>query len=155
GQAPQAGLAVMDINNATDILNGSFTVGSGIAGPFETAVVPGDAVNFSFDGAPNQVIVLIAGPTNANIVAFPPQGQFDIGTAIGMSGIPTGLVLVADGGQTSFPSAFFRTSATGTMNAFFPMVAAPPGYVTTFQAVMFTGTPFVVAFSNAVELHAM
>ncbi|MCA9323375.1 MAG: immune inhibitor A, partial [Planctomycetes bacterium] len=155
GQAPQPGLAVLDINNSIDVLNMSFGVPSGINGPFTTSVVAGSALNFSFRGAPNQAIVLLAGPTNAALVNFPGLGQFDIGTGLGGNGIPTGIVLVGDGTQVNFPNVFYNTNANGDMDLSFSMPALPLGYFTTFQGLMFTGGPTVVAFTNAVELHAL
>ncbi|MCA9319873.1 MAG: hypothetical protein KDB53_04015 [Planctomycetes bacterium] len=153
GQAPQPGLAVLDINNAVDGFG--LPVASGNNGIFSTTVTVGSLLSMSIEGAPSQPILLITGPANVGLISFPPLGQFDIGTGIGGGGIPTGLSLFADGTQLTFPNAFFRTTPAGEANFFFTMPALPPGPVTTFQAVVLTGGPTVVAFSNAVTLNAM
>ncbi|MCA9323376.1 MAG: immune inhibitor A [Planctomycetes bacterium] len=155
GQAPQPGLASLDINNAVDTTNLAFSVASGIAGPFTTSVVGGTALRFDIDGAPSQAVVLLIGPTNAGLISFPGLGQFDIGTGLGGNGIPTGIQLVGDGTQSTLPNLFYRTTATGSVDLVFTMPAFPIGYVTTFQALLFTGGPSVIAFSNAVELNAL
>jgi hypothetical protein len=153
GQAPQPGLAELDINNATDGFG--LPVSSGNAGIHSTTIAAGATFSMTISGAPIQPIVLLYGPANAGIVGFPGIGQFDIGTTIGPLGVPNGIALFADGTQTTFFDVLYRTQATGSANFTFAMPAFPPGYVTTFQAVLFTGGPTVVAFSNAVNLNSM
>ncbi|MCA9321555.1 MAG: hypothetical protein KDB53_12500, partial [Planctomycetes bacterium] len=136
GQAPLPGLASMDISNATN--GGGFPVSSGANGIYFATINVGGSIDFDFEGEPGQAIILLAGASNEALVNLPPVGQFDIGTGIGGSGIPTGLSLVADGTQVTFPSFLFRTDAAGSAVASFSVPSFPLGVLTSFQAVFFT-----------------
>ena len=161
GQRAQVGLAVMNINDSAHEANGinlltvNPNTGLLVKGPFQSDVAQNSNVTFSFDGAANQPIVLLAGPVNPNILNFGPVGQFDIGTSInGMTGLPNGIVLIASGTNANLPNSFFVTGASGHMEiSFFVSGNFPLGVLTTYQAIMFTGGPTVVAFSNAVSLN--
>ncbi|MCA9323398.1 MAG: hypothetical protein KDB53_21870 [Planctomycetes bacterium] len=153
GQAPQPGAAVFDLNGAVDV-NG-FAVSAGFNGPFTTTVSPGSALDFEFEGAPNQPILLLAGPTTPFLLSLGAAGQLDLGSGIdAMTGLPLGVVVIGDGTQLSLPNFFFRTQLSGHTRIRFPMPAFPTGYVTTFQPLIFTGGPSVIAAGNAIELLA-
>ncbi|MCA9319907.1 MAG: hypothetical protein KDB53_04190, partial [Planctomycetes bacterium] len=151
GQAPLPGLASMDINGATN--SGGFQVSSGSNGIYSATIQVGGNITFDFEGELSQAVILLNGPSNEALISLPPVGQFDIGTGIGGGGIPTGLALVADGTQPTFPDFFFRTGSSGSAAITFTVPLLPLGVLTTFQAVFFTpSTGTVVKISNAVEV---
>ncbi|MCA9321284.1 MAG: choice-of-anchor J domain-containing protein [Planctomycetes bacterium] len=153
GQAPQPGLAVFDMNGATD-LNG-FRVPLGFNGPFTSTVTVGDALHLDFAGATNQPILLLAGLTSPALLGLGAIGQIDVGTSVDpMTGLPLGVAVIGDGTQASLPNFFFRTQSSGMTRISFPMAPFPIGYVTTLQPLMFTGGSSVIAAGNAIELHA-
>ena len=148
GQPAQAGLAELDINGATNA-NGD-PVSTYTPGPHTTDIAMGAAANIDITGAAGQAIILLAGPPNIAAGAFPGVGQFDIGVASG-GPLPNGLVIVADGtagGSGGFWSSIFNTGGSGTM-ALSVSFNVPVGVSMSFQAVVFTGTPAVIALSNA------
>ncbi len=158
GQAPQPGLAVLDINGATEA-NGIAVGGidpstmAPVNGPFFTNVSQGTSIDFHFEGAAGQPIVLLGGALNAANASFPGIGQLDIGGPVGMGGVPTGITLVADGNLTNFPDVLFRLDGNGEMDLSLSLSSSfPLGVLSTFQAIMLTGGPSVVAISNAVEV---
>ncbi len=158
GQAPQPGLAVLDINGAKEV-NGIGVGGTDpntmapINGPFFTNISQGTSIDFHFEGAAGQPVVLLAGALNPGVAAFPGIGQLDIGGPVGMGGIPMGIVLVADGNLSTLPDVLFRLDGNGELNFSLPLSSNfPLGVVSTFQSVNLTGGPSVVAISNAVEV---
>ncbi|MCA9321548.1 MAG: hypothetical protein KDB53_12465 [Planctomycetes bacterium] len=155
GQGPQPGLAVFDLSNSVDVFNGIYGVDSGVNGPYQTTVAAGAPLNFHFEGTPIQAIFLLSGPTNVGLMTYAGIGQFDIGTGLDMAGLPTGLTVVIDATAGGFPDSFFVTNAGGTMDATLAMPVLPPGYVTTFQGAVLTGSMSVVALTNAIELYSL
>ncbi|HGY91279.1 MAG TPA: hypothetical protein ENK43_08925 [Planctomycetes bacterium] len=152
GQAPQPGLATLDIS-ASETVDG-FPVSSGENGPYFTSASTGDTMTFVFGGEPNQSILLLAGPLQPGLTGFQNVGQFDIGTGVDpMTLFPTGVVLVADGTLSTPPHAFFRTTSNGTAVFSAPLPPLPPGPWTTFQAALFTSLPSVLSLTNAVQIN--
>ncbi len=158
GQAPQPGLAVLDINGAKET-NGIGVGGNDpntmapINGPFFTNISQGTSIDFHFEGAAGQPIVLLGGPLNVGVAVFQGIGQLDLGGPVGMNGIPSGIILVADGNNATFPDVLFRLDGNGDMDFSLPLASSfPLGVISTFQAIMLTGGPSVIAISNAVEV---
>ena len=161
GQAPQTGLAVLDINNSAEV-NG-LPVGaidpstmSPVNGPYFTDISQGTSISFHLEGTPGQPIILLAGPLLPAALVVPPQGQIDIGNGMfdPVSGFPLGIVLAANGTAPTFPDAFFVLDVNGEMDISLPVFSTfPLGILSTFQAVVFTGGPSVVAISNAVQVN--
>ncbi len=151
GQAPQPGVAVMDINNA--LSPGLAGVSSGAKGPYTTNVDVGDLLTFDFSGEPSQTIILLLGTKNPGAAIFPVVGSIDIGGPIDpTSMLPTGIVIFADGSVPSGFNPFFNTTSAGTANVFFTMPPVPPGILTTFQAALLNSTPSGVGMTNAIEV---
>ncbi len=158
GQAPQLGLAVLDINGATEA-NGIVVGGldpntmAPINGPFFTNVSQGTSIDLHFEGAAGQPILLLGGPLNVGVTSFSGIGQLDLGGPLGMNGIPSGLLLLADGTENTFPDVLYRLDVDGEVDFSFGLGSNfPLGVLTTLQAIMFTGGPSVIAISNAVEV---
>ncbi|MCA9323047.1 MAG: hypothetical protein KDB53_20060 [Planctomycetes bacterium] len=151
GQAPQPGLALLDINESQDA-NG-FGFATGVTGPFSTDVRVGDALDMYFAGAPNQPIVVLAGSLNPGIVLLPGIGRFDIGSGPILGGVPSNLFLVADGTLGTAPDFFFRTQGNGELELSFPTPNLPPGLLFNLQAIFFTGGASVIAMSNTVQVN--
>ncbi len=153
GQGPQPGLAVMDINDARNgNLEPTFVPGNG---PYYASAQVGGLIAFEFEGEPNRPIVLLSGPLNPVAATFPNVGQFDIGGPIDpLTGIPTALIVLADGGNAQGLNAFFVLSAAGRSDIGFGVPNLPLGLLGSFQAAIFTsganGAP--VALSNAIQL---
>ncbi len=151
GQAPQPGLAEFDINNAVDANNLPVSFGSN--GPFAANARTGDPFTMTFMGQPDQPIVLLAGPLSTGLAVFPGIGQLDLGTGLDpMTGLPTGIIVVGDGTQIALPDFFFRLQVDGTQTITFPTPPLPLGNFLTFQALILTGGPAVLAASNAVDV---
>ncbi|MCA9320557.1 MAG: hypothetical protein KDB53_07470 [Planctomycetes bacterium] len=157
GQAKQS-LATLRVNDAREVNGLSIdTIDpmtmSAIRGPFFVNVARNSTIDFRIQGASGQAILLLAGALNPASANFPPIGQLDIGGPVGGGGIPTGLSIVADGTRSTFPDVFFVTGASGQMDIGFNVSGIfPIGTLTTFQALVFTGNPQVIAISNAVQV---
>jgi len=155
GQAPQAGFATLNVNDAKDVDN--YPLAAGGNGPYSVNVTAGTNMNFKFGGVPNQAIVLLSGPlnpgSNTAYVGFG-IGQLDIGTPNG--GIPTDIVVLADGaGLTGFLPEFFNLDSTGNRTITLNASGLAPGLQLTFQCAMYTGGPTVIKFSNAVTINTL
>lgn len=143
GEPYKPGVAGMDINGSVN--GNSNPAGNTLDpnGPYFATLDANGAMNMSFDGAPNQAIILLAGALSAGNTVYP-IGQLDLAGASIVSDGATGsgllgVAFVTDGfGQNSF-----SLTAGG---------AAGSGLTLGFQAVIFTGGPTVVAFTNAVEV---
>lgn len=153
GQAPQAGLATLNVNDARDVDN--YPLVSGGNGPYSVSVVAGTNMNFRFGGAPNQPIVFLSGPLNPGSLVLPAGiGQLDIGTPNG--GIPTDILVLSDGaGQTGFLPSFFVLNGAGSQTITLNASGLTPGLALSFQCVMYTGGPTVIACSNAVTVNTL
>lgn len=150
GQAPQPGLAVFDINGATNL--GGDTVSFGGPGPFYGQSMPGLPLAFSFEGEGVQPILVMYGAMNQGAATFPQIGQMDIGGAPDpVSGIPVGTAFLFNGTDPTGLNPLFWTTPQGTNLVQFTTPALPPGIVTTFQAAIFNSTSGI-ALSNAVQL---
>ncbi|MCA9319258.1 MAG: choice-of-anchor J domain-containing protein, partial [Planctomycetes bacterium] len=150
GQNPQAGLATLDVNAAIEA-NG-LSVSSGAPGPYVAQARLAETMIFDFGGAPNQPILLLAGPLNPGITTFPGIGQLDIGANPVVGGVPSSLFVVADGNLVTPPDLFFRTDLFGGARFVYPTPNLPPGSFLNLQAILFTGGPSVIAMSNAVRI---
>ncbi|MCB9834176.1 MAG: hypothetical protein H6807_17065 [Planctomycetes bacterium] len=154
------GFAIMDISNATN-LNDHFVGYVGDEnGPHYATVPTQGLMDISIAGEVNQPIIMLSGPLNilaADYTSLDPNiGQFDIGGSFNtMTGLPNGLVVLADGTGTQAPPTLFNliwnTGITGTFSL---AVALPPvipsGFQIPMQAVVLrTGG---ASISNAVVL---
>ena len=161
GQAPQAGLAVFDMNNATNALG--MSVAAGGAGPYATTVVPETNLDFSWEGIANLPLSILVGAINPTSATFPGIGQFDIGGpgTDPLTGIPLNLGIFADGiGWAANPvglpfDAFFfmGPAGTGSLSLLLLNFGLPTGSTLTgFQAVMSDNAAPFFHIANAVEL---
>ena len=162
GQAPQPGLAVLDIDNAVNMFG--FGVGSNQNGPYFTSVTQGGPFTISFEGQPNQPLTSFFAPLNRAVATFGAVGQMDVGIGAldPMTGFPVDLVVFGNGilwattpgAPFSFDSLWITNGAgTGAMTLNMPNFGAAPGTVlTTFQfGILSPAAPFAY-LSNAVEL---
>ncbi len=153
GQAAQPGFASFDIAGA---LNGNLeTVDSGLGGPFFTTVQPNVPMFFEFSGEPQMPVILIGGVLNPGAASYPVIGSIDVGGVVDPStGIPTGIVVLADGNLSTGLHPLFNTGPTG--DGFFGVTLPniPPGLLATFQcAISTTGANgSYIALSNAIEV---
>lgn len=152
GQAPQAGLAVFDLNAATEA-NG-LPVSSFLPGPYATTATAGGPLDFDFVGEPNRPFLFIIGPLNPVAATYGVVGQLDIGGPVDpMTGVPVSLQVLGDGfNPVDFFDLFFFTGATGSANLDFQLPALPTGLLGAFQALFSTGNGNFFAISNAIAL---
>ena len=155
GQAPQAGLAVFDINNSESPLAGPVT--SGDNGPYSVTSIANTPLAFRFDGIPNEPVILLFGSLNVSVASYVGIGQLDIGGPVSIqTGIPTNITVLGDGFSPSdFLDFLFFVSPAGSTTLGFVTPQLPPGVVGTFQTLFGAGTPGTVAISNAVILTIM
>ncbi len=151
GQAPQPGLAVLDLNNPFNI-NGS-TVNLGFGGPYFTHVTEGDTLLFHIEGTPLRTILLLSGPLNPAIASYPGIGSMDIGGPVDpITGIPSAITVLADGAIPFGLNGFFVTAADGEFDFATSVPSLPPGLKITFQAVIASSAMVSMKLSNAVEV---
>lgn len=152
GQAPQAGVATLNVNDARDVDN--YPLAAGGNGPYAVNVTAGTNMVFKFGGAANQPIVFLSGPLNVNSFAVAGVGQLDIGTPNGF--IPNDIFVISDGaGLTGLFPEFFTLDSTGKREITFNASGLQPGLALSFQCAMFTGGPSIIAFSNAVTVNTL
>jgi PKD repeat protein len=155
GESGVPGLALFDLNDATNANGNGVGTASDANGPFFTTASPGAPLIFSFEGEPNQPILLISGVLNPAAASYP-IGQLDIGGPLDPSnGIPTQISILADGNEPNFINSLFNTTPSGSQTIQFMTPAFPPGFVTTLQAVMFNSTSSVIRISNAVQFEVL
>lgn len=154
GQVPQPGLAVLDLNGATE--SGGLPVSSNLPGPYFGGVSVGGTLTIDFAGEANQPIYLLLGPLNPGVADYTMFGigQLDIGTPDTTGdGLPESLFVVANGFMplTLFDLAF-NTGPTGQDAVVLPMNSALPSGLSlgTYQAVMASSGGLRI--SNAVSL---
>ncbi len=162
GQAPQLGLATLDINGATNANVQEVT--SGENGPYTTSNFYPAVLNYVFEGLPLQPVMLLSGDLNLRNATFPGIGQMDMGGPVDLvTGIPTALTVWGNGfAPAGGVDYLFYTDATGllSLQASMPYFMIPPFPFplnhrlpfATFQAVMGVPTAPYFAISNAVEL---
>ncbi|MCB9833534.1 MAG: hypothetical protein H6807_13775 [Planctomycetes bacterium] len=152
GQAPQAGLATLDLNAASSPQYGG--VASGDPGPYAAGASVGGPLVFVMGGQPGQPIILLIGTLNPVAATFPNVGQMDIGGAVDpMTGIPTGIQVLGNGfTPIDFIDLLFVVGAGGETTLGFATPALPLGVIGAFQAAFATGPAQPLALSNAVEL---
>ncbi len=160
GQAPQPGLATLDINGATNA--NVQEVASGENGIYQTVNFSPTDLNYEFQGLPLQPVMLLSGDRNLRNATFPGIGQMDMGGPIDpVTGIPGALTIWGNGfTPTAGHDYLFYTDATGALSlqATMPFISTfPQPFVhripfATFQAVMGIPTAPYFAISNAVEL---
>ena len=160
GQAPQPGLATLDLNGATNA--NVQEVASGENGIYQTVNFSPTDLNYEFQGLPLQPVMLLSGDRNLRNATFPGIGQMDMGGPIDpVTGIPGALTIWGNGfTPTAGHDYLFYTDATGALSlqATMPFISTfPLPFVhripfATFQAVMGVPTAPYFAISNAVEL---
>ena len=161
GQTPRPGLAVFDINNATNA--NANNVASGDNGPFATTITPGTSMAMSWEGAANYPVSCFYGNVNPQSATFPGGiGQTDVGgPGLDMNGYPLGVGVFADGigfatGLSTFSlDAFFYCGPAGTggITLPFPSFGLAPGTeLTTFQCTMAAPAAPFFYLSNAVTV---
>ncbi|MFT7618112.1 MAG: hypothetical protein ACI97A_001752 [Planctomycetota bacterium] len=156
GQIPQPGLAIFDINNATNsrgFATDSGVVNSAARGPYASSVAVGGTITFSWSGVPFSGLFCLFGPANDAVVLFPGVGQLDIGGPPFVGGLPSLLFVFGSYLETatSFHHSQFYCGANG--QGFVSYQLSPvyvPGYLTRFQCAMNPSGSFYI--SNAVDL---
>lgn len=161
GQAPQAGLAVFDIDSSVNNLG--YGVTSGQPGPYFTNVTQGSTFTMSWEGQPNQPLTSFFAPLNRASATFPGIGQMDCGVGpINMLGFPSDLVAFGNGilwystpgAPFGFDTLWITNSVgTGSITMTMPNFGLPSGTaLTTFQfGILSPSAPFSY-LSNAVEV---
>ena len=144
GQAPQAGVAVLDINGATALTGDP--VSSGLPGPYFASAAVDGSLDFTLEGEAGQPIILLAGPLNPGVLNAAPFGQLDIGGPEF-----AGVTLVVDGSQPGFLNSLFVIGSMGSTNMSFVVPPNLSGLVIALQAVI-PNTANIIGFSNAVQL---
>ncbi len=151
GQAPQNGLAILDLNNPKNANNDPLAFGFG--GPYFSTATQGDSLIFKMIGESLQPILLFSGPLNPAAASFPGIGKIDLGGPIDpMTGLPTLLTVLADGSAIGGFNPFFVTAANGEAQIAFTVPNLPIGVLGNFQCAFFTASSPFVALSNAVQL---
>lgn len=153
GQAPQAGVATLDINGAINA--NTNMVASGDNGPYAANVTQNGFLSCDIGGEAGAGILLIGGPLNVQVATYPGFGQFDIGLLpLNAGGVPgTGLFVWADGITVPMVglNQFFVISPSGTTRIDLGIPVLPLGTLTTFQCIN-TNSVQIIGFSNAVEV---
>ncbi|MCB9833909.1 MAG: hypothetical protein H6807_15715 [Planctomycetes bacterium] len=155
GQAAQVHVASFDLQGARNV--NQDRVEEGRPGPFFLTAANGDLLEFQFDGRAGQIIHLLGGPLNPAAASFPLIGQMDIGGPLDpLTGLPTGIQVLASGADPLGLNPLFVTDAAGSMRFTLTMPFFPTGPVVTFQAAITTGgyNGSWVALTNAIELSA-
>ena len=81
------------------------------------------------------------------------MGQLDVGIPNpNPPFVPTGILVLIDGGSGHLLDSFFNTGPTGTRVLNFGPTPIGPGFVLPLQALVSTGGPTVVAASNTVTV---
>ena len=151
GQAPQPGLAVLNLNDPLNVNGDPLSFGFG--GPYFTSVVAGDLLVFEVEATPLQFITLIAGPLNPSAATYPGIGSIDLGGPIDpMTGIPTAITVLADGSVPVGLNGFFFTAANGHFEFGITVPNFPPGVQVTFQVAISASAGVSIKLSNAVEV---
>ncbi len=149
GQAPQPGMAVMDLDGALE--PGGAPVCSNLPGPYSAQSAVGGLASLHFSGAAGQPIILMSGAINPGAATFPNIGQLDIGSGFDpFTGVLSGITIVASGLDAGLLNQIFVTSAAGVVDLQFTTPASLSGQQIGLQAFMFNGGPTVVSLSNAI-----
>ena len=151
GQPPLPGLAVFDIGSATNP-NG-LPVSLGFNGPYYTTLSTGGTFVFDMQGQPGQPIILLAGALNPQAATFAGIGSIDIGGPPDpLTGLPAGLLVLADGSSPLGLNPFFVLSASGSTQVGFSIPNLPTGVLAAFQCAMLTSMVPGVVLSNCIEV---
>ncbi len=153
GQPMQPGLAEFRVGYTRNM--NLVEIAPGIDGPFFSRVRPEELMLLEYAGQPNQPILLLGGLLNPAVAAYANIGSLDIGGPINpLTGIPSGIVILADGNLTDGVNPFFNTGPTGNAQFGVTLPNLPPGLLATFQCVMRTdGTNgSYIALSNAIKV---
>lgn len=105
--------------------------GSTAPGPFLVSIPAGGTITFSWNGQPNQPLILITGPLNPGAVNVTGLGSIDVGTP------PTFADVVVLVDPFSPWSPFFTTNANGTATQNFSLPSLPPGFFGAFQGAVY------------------
>ncbi len=153
GQDPQIGLATFRIGEPT---NPNLELLSAmLGGPYFSTVKPNEVMLMEFSGVPQMPILLLAGVLNPAIANYPAIGTIDIGNSVDpVSGIPTGIVVLADGNLPVGVNPFFNTGPIGESVFGVHIPSLPPGILATLQCLMLTGgaNSASIALSNAIQV---
>ncbi len=151
GQAPQLGLAVLDINAPRNF--NSHPLNLGFGGPYFTTISPGANLVFKMSGQPSSPVIMFSGPLNPVAASYPGIGTIDLGGPVNlMNGIPTLLTLIGDGYAPGIFNSFFQTDTLGTAQIGFTVPGLPPGVLGNFQCAVATAAAPGLALSNAVQV---
>ncbi len=156
GQPEQVGLASFRVGPGHNALNRNFrNVDEGVGGPFLVKLKGDDLLTMEFGGEPNRPFLLLGSVANEGIASYPNVGILDIGVAPNpVSGIPTGILVLADGNLTYGLNPFFVTNAVGDGLFAVQLPNLPPGILGTFQCLMTTSgvNGAFIALSNALQI---
>ncbi len=150
GQAPQPGLAVLDINSCRNI--GNELVSFLEPGPYFASSIIGETLEIRLEGESNQPVILFFGNYGVASATFPNIGQMDVGGNVNpMTGIPTGISVLFDGNSPTGLNPLFITDVTGVSGLITTTPLLPIGLLTTFQGAMYNSTSGI-SLTNAVLL---
>ncbi len=154
GQAPQIGLAKLKIGYTRNL--NFVDLGPGVSGPFFSQVRANEPMVIEFSGQPNQPLLLLGGTLNPVAASYASIGSLDIGGPVDpVSGIPSGIVVLADGNLVDGVNPFFNTGPLGVGQFAVTIPNLPPGLLATFQCVMKTdgSNGSYIALSNAIKVN--
>ena len=154
GQPGIDGSALFDVNGALNANGCAVGTPGDLNGPFFATAASGASMTMTFDGAPNQTILLLGG-------SILNPGHFDIGLLnpllIGGGTVDVGnvglgdFIFLAYGSLTDFLNSLFKTGPTGRVTLTIPVVLPPSTTLNLQAAITNPANPFI-RMSNAVQV---
>lgn len=134
GQAPRPGLSVFDLNYAREAH--SRPVASNLPGPYSASGYTSIPAVFSFEGEPNQPVLLMHGLKNVAGWDFLSYGKLDIGYYQPTTGTFLYLEQLAYGGDPGYLNSLFVTNSVGRLELAFQLPAFMIGNTYHFQSLI-------------------
>ncbi len=153
GQNAQPGFAAFKIGVTRNV--NLELVDSFLGGPFFSTVNANGDMIMEFEGEPMMPILLLGGPLNPASATFPIIGALDLGNVVDpLTGIPTGIQVLADGNLTVGLDSFFNTGPLGMNQIGIHIGNLPPGILANLQCAMRTSgaNGSYIALSNAIQV---
>ncbi|MCB9831607.1 MAG: choice-of-anchor J domain-containing protein [Planctomycetes bacterium] len=135
-QRPQLSIGEFDLNEAKEA-NG-YGVNSGFPGPYYAQGNVSVPAVFSWEGEPNQPVMLLSGVWNPGLFELFPQGQLDIGGYDPFTATFFDLEVLGDGTQPGFLNQLFRIPAGGRLELPFNLPVFTTGNTYNFQSLVFS-----------------
>jgi hypothetical protein len=142
GQRPRPGVALLDINDATDRLG--FPVSYAVPGPYvAVASTSGDGLQIAAEGEAMAPIILVVGTTSVGALTVPGAGQFDLVDAL----------VLANGMDPTGMNPLFRTNGSGNFRFATSLPLDLVGVLLGFQAAVISNQcPSGMCLTNAVQV---